>query len=147
MDETTAEKCSRGNRKKPWEKPSQTLLCKPATHMEWPRCELETPAVGGQHLTACATRMHFSIVHLPPPVINSFDNTFTVPSSCLSHHNSSILPLQTSFTRSLGHLLTIMNNLQKTKYNTYMAGFKLCIILHAKKHGNWAEFRVSAAHV
>ena len=26
------------------------------THMEWPRCELGTPAVGGEHLTACATR-------------------------------------------------------------------------------------------
>ena len=26
------------------------------THMEGPRCELRTPAVGGEHLTACATR-------------------------------------------------------------------------------------------
>ena len=26
------------------------------THMEWPRRELGTPAVGGEHLTACATR-------------------------------------------------------------------------------------------
>ena len=25
------------------------------THMEWPRCELQTPAVEGEHLTACAT--------------------------------------------------------------------------------------------
>ena len=26
------------------------------THMEGPRCELGTPAVGGERLTACATR-------------------------------------------------------------------------------------------
>ena len=26
------------------------------THMEWPRCELGTPVVGGERLTACATR-------------------------------------------------------------------------------------------
>ena len=27
------------------------------THMEWPRRELGTPAVGGEHLTACAMRL------------------------------------------------------------------------------------------
>ena len=31
------------------------------THMEEPRCKLRTPAVGGERLTACATR--------PPTVI------------------------------------------------------------------------------
>ena len=28
------------------------------THMEGPRCELGTPVVGGEHLTACAMRPH-----------------------------------------------------------------------------------------
>ena len=30
------------------------------THMEWPRRELGTPAVGGESLTACATRPRFT---------------------------------------------------------------------------------------
>ena len=33
------------------------------THMEGPRRELGTPAVGGERLTACATRPPFSIIN------------------------------------------------------------------------------------
>ena len=53
--------CGRGKREKPRVKPTQTLFRPPRNHMEGPRCELGTPAVGGERLTACATR--------PPQVI------------------------------------------------------------------------------
>ena len=32
------------------------------THMEWPRRELGTPVVGGERLTACATRPPFKFL-------------------------------------------------------------------------------------
>ena len=32
------------------------------THMEWPRCELGTPAVGGNRLTACVMRLLGAII-------------------------------------------------------------------------------------
>ena len=35
------------------------------THVEWPRRELGTPAVGGEHLTACATRPTGYFVNSP----------------------------------------------------------------------------------
>ena len=42
---------------KPREKPTQTpFRPHPETHMERPRRELGTPAVGGERLTTCATR-------------------------------------------------------------------------------------------
>ena len=40
------------------------------THMERPRCELGTPAVGGERITACATR--------PPLDYNPTDITVNV---------------------------------------------------------------------
>ena len=40
------------------------------TYMEWPRCKLGTPAVGGEHLTACATR--------PPYEYNWFSYFFII---------------------------------------------------------------------
>ena len=43
--------CGRGKRAKPREKPYPD-----PSHMEGPRRELGTPAVGGERLTACATR-------------------------------------------------------------------------------------------
>ena len=53
--------CGRGKREKPHEKPTQNpLFVHHETHMEWPRRELGTPAVGGERLTACVTGL-FSI--------------------------------------------------------------------------------------
>ena len=34
-----------------------------------------------------------------------------------------------------------MNDPQKIKYNSYMARFKVCVILYAEKHGNLAAER------
>ena len=61
MDEMSVEKwwneiCGRGKREKPREKPTQIPFRPPETRMEGPRRELGTPAVGGERLTACATR-------------------------------------------------------------------------------------------
>ena len=55
-DELSVEKwwneiCGRGKREKPREKPTQTPFRPPQTHMEGPRRELGTPAVGGERLT------------------------------------------------------------------------------------------------
>ena len=48
------EVCGRGKREKPREKPTQLRFVHHETHMEGPRRELGTPAVGGERLTACA---------------------------------------------------------------------------------------------
>ena len=61
MEEMNVEKwwneiCGRGKREKPREKPTQPRFVNHETHMEGPRRELGTPAVGGERLTACATR-------------------------------------------------------------------------------------------
>ena len=48
--------CGRGKREKPREKPTRPRFVHHETHMEGPRRELGTPEVGGERLTACATR-------------------------------------------------------------------------------------------
>ena len=49
--------CGRGKREKPREKPTRPRFVHHETHMEESRRELGTPAVGGERLTACATRL------------------------------------------------------------------------------------------
>ena len=61
MNEMSVEKwwneiCDRGKREKPREKPTRLHFVHHETHMDWPRCELGTAGVGGERLTACATR-------------------------------------------------------------------------------------------
>ena len=47
------------------------------THMEWPRCKLGTPVVGGERLTTCATRSpHFHFL------INFFTTKFFLLLNC-----------------------------------------------------------------
>ena len=45
------------------------------THMEGPRHELGTPAVGGKRLTACATRLNQQIDHQKCIVISHLKST------------------------------------------------------------------------
>ena len=61
MDEMSVEKwwneiCGMGKREKPRENLPRPRFVHHKTHMEGPRPELGTPAVGGERLTACATR-------------------------------------------------------------------------------------------
>ena len=42
------------------------------THMEWPRLELGTPAVGGERLTACATRPPQMFINNEIRIFNKF---------------------------------------------------------------------------
>ena len=44
------------NRRNPEKNLPRSRFVPHETHMEGPRRELGTPAVGGEHLTACATR-------------------------------------------------------------------------------------------
>ena len=46
----------RENRRNPVKKLPRPHFVHHETHMEGPRRKLGTPAVGGEHLTACATR-------------------------------------------------------------------------------------------
>ena len=59
MEKWWNEICGRGKREKPREKPVKNLPRPPfvhhETHMEGPRRELGTPAVGGERLTQCPT--------------------------------------------------------------------------------------------
>ena len=62
MDEMSVEKwwneiCGRGKREKPQENLPRPRFAHHEIHMEWPRRELGAPAVGGESLTACATRL------------------------------------------------------------------------------------------
>ena len=61
MDEMSMEKwwneiCGRGKQEKPEKNLPRPHFVHHETHMEGPRRELGTPAVGGERLTACATR-------------------------------------------------------------------------------------------
>ena len=61
MNELSMEKwwneiCGRGKREKPEKNLPRSRFVHYETHMEGPRRELGTPAVGGERLTACATR-------------------------------------------------------------------------------------------
>ena len=47
--------CGMGKQEESRQKPIQTPFFHHETHMEWTRRELETPALGGESLTACAT--------------------------------------------------------------------------------------------
>ena len=66
MDEMSVEKwwneiCGRGNREKPVKNLPRPRFVHHETHMEGPRRELGTPAVGGERLTAYNVKM--KIVH------------------------------------------------------------------------------------
>ena len=56
--------CGRVRREKPRENLPRPRLVHHETHMEGLRRELGTPAVGGEHLTACATRPHIYTVYI-----------------------------------------------------------------------------------
>ena len=53
MEKWWNEICRREKREKHREKHTQTPIRPPQNHMEWPRCEFGTPAMGGERLTAC----------------------------------------------------------------------------------------------
>ena len=56
---THHEICDRGKREKLREKSTRTHFVQHETHMEWPRCELGSLAVGGERLThGCAKVAH-----------------------------------------------------------------------------------------
>ena len=71
MDEMRMEKwwneiCGRGKREKPREKPTQTPFRPPPNPHGGTETRTWTPAVGGEHLTACAPR--------PPVKFNNNNN-------------------------------------------------------------------------
>ena len=72
MEKWWNEICGRGKREKPRENLPRPRFVHHETHMEEPRRELGTPAVGDERLTACATR--------PPkfPILRTINITFTV---------------------------------------------------------------------
>ena len=65
MDEMSVEKwwneiCGGENGRNPVKNLPRPHFVHHETHMEGLRCELRTSAVGGEHLTACATRLPYT---------------------------------------------------------------------------------------
>ena len=61
MEKWWNEVYGRGKREKPEKNLLRPRFVHHETHMEGPRRELGTPAVGGERLTACATRPPLSL--------------------------------------------------------------------------------------
>ena len=89
MEKWWNEISGRGKREKSREKPTQPRFVHHETHMEGPRREPGTPAVGGERLTACATM---------PPEINIYQSQFVnIGSSVMSTEMILYILLELSF--------------------------------------------------